>query len=117
MSERELKPDLYVLDAIADDVEDLATIMRTLNSDTAIGWHRAWGRHFDRIEVVAALSRLIRAGLVRVALLSTDGKELVELPLKGLPPADYDDAWYAMTPAGRLVHTNWHPEVAKDVME
>ena len=31
-------PDLYVLDALANDIEDLESIARTLNSDTALGW-------------------------------------------------------------------------------
>ena len=116
MSKRESKPDLYVLDAIADDVEDLATILRVLNSDTAIGWHHTWGRHFERGEVVEALSRLVWAGLARVAVLSADGKELVELPPKELP-ANYDDVWFRITSAGRLVHTNWNPDLANGVTE
>lgn len=101
--------DLYVLDGIADDVEDMAAILRMLNSDSAIGWRVVWGRDFERDEVVEALSRLIRDDLARVSVLAADGRGLVELPPKALPPANYDDAWFGITPRGRIVHGTWSP--------
>ena len=107
---REPTPDLYVLDTLADDVEDLTTIMRALNSDAVIGWHRLWGRRFTREDVVPALSRLIMSDLVRVAVPTADGKSLENLADGQLPPADYNDVWFAMTPRGRIVHTDWHPD-------
>lgn len=51
---REPRPDMYILDTLANDVEDLESILRMLNSDTAIGWHKQWGRRFTRDEVVPA---------------------------------------------------------------
>ena len=36
---KERLPDMYVLDALANDVEDVEAILRMLNSDTALGWH------------------------------------------------------------------------------
>jgi hypothetical protein len=111
MTKREASPDLYVLDAMANDVEDLAAIMRTLNSETAVGWYRTWGRRFERQEVIASLSRLVASDLARVSILTPDGKSLVELPSRQLPPGNYDDAWFAMTPHGRMLHANWDPDV------
>lgn len=117
MNKRESRPDLYVLDMLADDVEDLATVLNSLNSDSATSWRHVWGRSFNREEVVQALSRLIREGLVRVAVLTTDGEWLEELLERELPPVDYGDVWFSITPRGRLVHTNWHPEVENGAME
>jgi len=114
MTQRELSPDLYVLDTLADDIEDLSTIMRSLNSDSVIGWHRAWGRPFARDEVVQALSRLIRKELVQVAVLTSDGKSLENLAPGQLPLGDYDAGWFAITPRGRLVHANWNPETTSE---
>lgn len=114
MTSREGTPDLYVLDTLADDVEELSSILRSLNSDSAIGWHRIWGRQFTREEVVQALSRLIKADSVRVAVLTPDGKSLDEVPPRELPPASYDEAWFSMTPRGRLLHSNWNPVVSSD---
>jgi hypothetical protein len=114
MNKRESTPDLYVLDMLADDVEDLATILNSLNSDRAASWRHVWGRNFSRQEVVQALSRLIREGLVRVAVLTTDGKWLEELKERELPPVDYGDVWFSITAHGQLFHQNWHPEVDND---
>lgn len=112
MTKRETTPDLYVLDTMANDVEDLAAIMRTLNSDTAAGWHRTWGRRFERQEVIASLSRLVTADLARASALAPDGKSLVELAERQLPSGSYDDAWFAMTPRGRMLHANWNPDMS-----
>lgn len=109
MTEREPLPDMYVLDSLANDVEDLESILRILNSDTSIGWHKQWGRQFDRAEIVQSLTRLIKADSVRVSVLTPDGKWLQELALRELPAGSFDDAWFALTPHGRIVHTNWQP--------
>lgn len=103
--------DLYVLDAVADDIEGLDAILRTLNSDSAGGWRRSRGRPFTREEIVQSLSRLIRADLIRVALLTPNGTTLEDISVGQLPPASYDDAWFSMTQRGRLRHSNWDPEV------
>lgn len=110
MMRREHLPDMYVLDSLANDVENLDDILRILNSDTAVGWHKHWGRHFKREEVVQSLSRLIQAESVLVSVLTPDGKWLQELPSGALPSASFDDAWFGITPRGRLIHTNWEPE-------
>jgi hypothetical protein len=109
MSEQESTPDMYVLDTLANDVEGLDDVLRILNSDEAIGWHKRWGRRFTRDEVVQTLARLIRADQVRVSILAPDGKWLQELAPTVLPPGTFDDAWFALTPRGRMVHTNWNP--------
>lgn len=111
MSKRERTPDLYVLDMLVDDVEELGTILNSLNSDRSTSWRHVWGRKFSRNEVVEALSRLIRDDLVHVAVLTTDGKWLDDLQDRELPPVDYSDVWFRITGRGRLVHANWHPEV------
>lgn len=108
MKNRETLPDMYVLDSLANDVEDLEGILRILNSDTAIGWHRRWGRYFTRAEIVQSLVRLIASDRVRVSVLTPDGKWLEELPAKDLPGA-FSEAWFALTPRGRMVHTAWEP--------
>jgi hypothetical protein len=109
MTDRERLPDMYVLDSLANDIEDLDNILRILNSDTTLGWHKQWGRHFGREEIVQSLARLIKNGCVRVSVLTADGKWLEELAPLELPPESFDHVWFAMTPHGRIVHTNWHP--------
>lgn len=108
---QETKPDLYVLDTLANDLENLEGIMRMLNSDTVLGWHREWGRHFERKEIVEALSRLVRTDMIQVYVLSEDGKALEALPPQQLPLSSYDDAYFGLRPRGRMTHSNWEPDV------
>ena len=109
-------PDMYVLDTLANDVEELESILRMLNSETDLGWHEEWGRNFTRPDVVSALSRLIRQDFVRVFVPDEEGKALLEIAQRSMPPANYDDVYFGMTERGRLVHTNWDPETEPDQM-
>jgi hypothetical protein len=110
--------DLYVLDALANDFEDLEGVLRMLNSDTSLGWKWAWGRDFEREEVVSALSRLVSKDAVRVLVLSDDGKHLTDWPRGALPPASYGDVYFAMTERGRVIHSTWDPVLpTEDVQE
>ena len=102
-------PDMYVLDALANDVEDIESILRMLNSETDLGWRAEWGREFNRLDVVSALSRLIRQDFVRVFIHDEEGKALREIANALLPPANYDDAYFGMTERGRVMHSNWDP--------
>jgi len=104
-------PDLYVLDALANDIEDLESILRMLNGDTSLGWAAEWGRPFQRGDVVEALSRLAAKDYVQVLVLASDGKSLESLSSTALPPGSYQDAYFALTARGRLVHRNWDPEL------
>ena len=109
MTHKNPSPDLYVLDALANDIEDLESILRMLNSDTVLGWSDEWGRAFRRDEVVESLSRLIQKGWVQVLVHAVDGKSLSELATGSLPPDSFDDVYFSATGAGRLVHRNWNP--------
>jgi hypothetical protein len=109
--------DLYVLDSLANDIEDLEGILRMLNSDSALGWTKAWGRPFAREEVVGALSRLVVRDAVRVLVLTDDGKSLTDWPRGELPPASYGDVYFAMTERGRLLHSVWEPVLPAESTE
>lgn len=102
-------PDPYVLDALANDIEDLEGILRMLNSDTPLGWYRERGCRFQREEVVEALCRTIRGREVRGYLLHESGTELVPLAEGELPSLSFDEAWFEMTDRGRLRHADWRP--------
>ena len=106
MTDRQALLDLYVLDALADDIEDMESILRMLNNRT-VGWRDEWGKDFERLDVVTALSRLAKGGQVLVYRLDPDGRELIEAPQQTLPPSTYDDVWFGLTPAGRMRHQTW----------
>lgn len=107
-------PDLYVLDALANDVEDLDSILRMLNSNTSLGWVREWGRPFHRSELVNALSRLTAKNYVQVLVLTEDGRNLEPLAPTTLPPGSFEDVYFAMTDRGRTVHRTWEPSVESE---
>jgi hypothetical protein len=99
--------DMFVLDALVNDIEDVESVLRMLNSDTALGWSDEWGRPFQRGEVVATLTRLIAKNYVDVLVLASDGKSLESLPSKSLPPSSYEEVYFAITDRGRTIHRNW----------
>lgn len=109
MTRRVDDADLYVLDALSNDIEDLESILRMLNSDTVLGWKQEWGAAFTRSVIVETLSRLIRRGLVEVLVFDAEGKSLIQLGRGLLPPGDYDDVYFSITDEGRFVHSSWTP--------
>ena len=111
MTQREDRPDLYVLDALANDVENLDGVLRALNSESALGWRKVWGRQFTRDEIVGSLLRMMRDGHVRAYVLSEDGRGLEPLPLRAAPARSFDDAWFGMTEHGKIRHATWQPKI------
>lgn len=103
--------DLYVLDALANDMEDIEGILRMLNSDSDLGWKQELGREFSRSDILAALSRLVRADMVRVLVRDESGTALRELPRSVMPSSDYDVTYFAVTGRGRMVHDAWDPDL------
>lgn len=105
---KQKKLDLYVLDALANDVEDLESILRMLNH-SEIGWSEEWGHQFTSSEVVQALARLIRDSAVRAYVLDTNGKALEPLEVSALP-ATFEGVWFGLTGRGRMRHGNWQTD-------
>ena len=101
--------EFLVLDALANDIETLDAILALLNHDT-VGWRADnGGRPFGRDDVVAPLLKNVREGLVEAFELAPSDQSLRALGRRVLPGSSLDDDWFALTPAGRVVHTNWEP--------
>ncbi len=114
MPKRELRADMYVLDSLANDVEDLDSILQLLNGNTEFAWWDEWGHPFRREDIVESLSRLIRRKAIRAYVLSADGKRLEGLSEGVLPSGDFGDAHYGITPHGRILHRHWCDENGND---
>ena len=65
--------DMFVVDVLRYDIEDVDAILRMLNSTSCVGWRKFWPHDFTRDEVLGALDRLVSRGVA---------KPLVENPLK-----------------------------------
>jgi hypothetical protein len=100
--------DYFVLDSLANDLESLEDILRLLNGE-GLGWRVHHVEPFERAEVVPALLRGIRDGLIRAAVPAADGKALEPLEDRALPAGSLDDVWFELTAQGRVVHTTWEP--------
>ncbi|MGE0352247.1 MAG: hypothetical protein AB7Q69_03315 [Gemmatimonadales bacterium] len=101
--------DMYLLDAIADDIEQFSDVIERLNGDRPTAWWRYRGALFGHDEVVEGLSRLIQNDWARVYLLTPGGDALIELAPRALPPSSYTEAWFKITPRGILAHSAWNP--------
>lgn len=102
------KPDYFILDAMANDIESVDDILRTLNANSELGWTDVWGRPFTREEVVGSLIRLLRRQLVQAYAIS--GSEAALSPLDaGTTPEQFGTAYFGLTVRGRIMHENWDP--------
>jgi hypothetical protein len=99
-------PDMYVLDALVNDIEGIENILVLLNNDSDFGWRSEWGRPFARADVVESLRRLRGEACVQVYVVSAD-LALASLAVGELPIASWDDAWFGITDAGRARHQEW----------
>jgi hypothetical protein len=101
--------DLYVLDALANDIEGFDDILRLLNSPD-IGWViENHGQAFVASEVVAALARTIKAGWVRALVVAPESSALQELDDFALPASPLESCYYMITPRGSIIHSTWEP--------
>jgi len=101
--------DYFVLDSIANDLESLEDVLRLLNHES-IGWREFnGGKAYERVAVVAALTRCVRDGLVIVYTLGESDKALSKLPPGVLPIVSFDECWFGISEPGRLIHANWDP--------
>jgi hypothetical protein len=101
--------DLFLLDALANDLENLDDIVRLLNSE-AVGWRDRHPAPFTREDIVPALARVIQEDLVEACILDASGKFLTDAGSRVLPDGRWDDLWFRLTSRGRIVHSNWEPD-------
>ena len=102
--------DFVVLDALANDLEDIEHILHLVNHDT-VGWRELnGGRHYTREQIIPSLLRLVRDDLVEACSYSESERGLVGIGRAVLPTGALDDFWFVMTPRGRVVHSSWEPE-------
>jgi len=102
--------DMFILDVVADDVENLGDIVLRLNSSIPSAWRHRAGRSFSREEVVLSLSRLVKHNLVQTYVEDDKEPALRALSSSSLPSEAYEAAWFGITSQGRIVHSSWEPD-------
>lgn len=101
--------DYFVLDTLANDIEDLESVLCILNSPSELGWRDQHPDPFTREEVVPSLLRAIRFRTVEACIYSEEEKCLVGAGGGVVPDGNLDDLWFRLTSKGRLVLDSWDP--------
>ncbi len=102
--------EMAVLDTLQDDIEDVAALLRMLNGpDDEQCWETLRGMPFHKVEVQAALVRLMNKGLVTPAAeLAPHFGELRPIPMEFVGVSvPWEEVWFDLTAAGRRVIQDW----------
>ena len=91
--------DLYVLDTVADDIEEYDNISRRVAK-----WDPA-----ALSQLLASLQRLVQQELIEACMLTADGRSLTGAGPGVWPVIPVPDLWFRMTSRGRMVHSAWEP--------
>jgi hypothetical protein len=102
--------DLFVLDALANDIEGFEDVMRLLNHEQ-LGWRHLHGAAIERDEAQEALRRVVIDGLAEVCLYDPDSRALRSYKASQWPVGtEVDDMWFRITEQGRSLHAAWEPQ-------
>lgn len=101
--------DYYLLDCLSYDIEDLGGIAEIMNSDSELGWKSHYGRIITRSEILEALVRCIKTGLVEACVPARGGLDIVGCGRSVVPPVPFELLWFRLTSEGQLVIDNWEP--------
>ncbi len=101
--------DYFVLDTLANDLEDLPSILRILNSPTELGWRDQHLAPFVRDEVVPSLIGAVRRGHVEACVYDGEQRSLVSAGTGVMPSGDLTEVWFRLTTRGKVVLDTWDP--------
>jgi len=101
MTER-LLLEMFVLDSMQDDIEDLASVMRYL-----VEWRSLWPRDLTEEEVLDALKSLTEDGLVEAYDESPSNAELQPVERPETDRASLRHYWFRPTTRGRQIWKAW----------
>jgi hypothetical protein len=109
VSER-LLLEMFVLDSMQDDIEDLESVMRYL-----VEWRPLWPHDFTEEEVLDALKSLTEDGLVGAYDESPSSAELKPVECPNTDPASLRRYWFRPTTLGRRIWKAWDaPSLPED---
>ncbi len=106
VSSSQLDIDMLVLDALQDDVEEIASIMRMLAE-----WRHRLPAEYTSDDVLDALRRLLQAGFVTALEESVDEPALVPVPTPDFTRSSLRRYWYDSTSSGRSLWEAWDKEL------
>ncbi len=102
--------EMAVLDSLQNDIEDVVQLLHILNgADNDLSWESARGMPFHKVEVQAALVRLMDKGLVIPhAALAPELDTLRPIPRSAIGDSvPWEEVWFDLNPEGRRVIQEW----------
>jgi hypothetical protein len=104
---------MFVLDVLKYDIEQIGSICNLLNDSGCIGWRDHWPHDFSRSEVVGALFDLYKQRLVEILVDNDASDELIYLSDLDTSVGDSDsitdDMWFKLTADGKKKWDDWEP--------
>lgn len=106
--------EMFVLDVLRHDIEDVTSIVKMLNNTGSIGWRKFWPHDFTMKEVVVAVNALARDGLVRQLVYDADYASAVPTEPAVELVTGSEEMWYEPTEAGQSAWDQWEPPVEEN---
>ena len=102
--------DMFVIDVLRYDIEDVDAVLRMLNNSGSLGWRKFSSSDFTREEVKAALARLIEAGLVKPLEYDPTERGLVDVQRSVDVIKEGDLLWYKLEDSALDLWNEWKPK-------
>ena len=99
--------DMFVIDVLRHDIEDVEAVLRMLNNTGVLGWRKFWPHDFSRDEVLTSLDRLVRSGLVRLLEYEPASRELVDVRRAVDVCEQADLLWFKLEQAALDLWNKW----------
>lgn len=100
---------MLVVDVLRYDIEQVPAIRNLLNNTGSVGWRKFWPLDFTDSEVIDALQRLVREGLVEVLVYDPQRKELVFRGEVSRVADSLEEYWFRLNDEGRKKWEAWDP--------
>ncbi len=103
--------EMFILDVLRHDIEDVFSIVKMLNNTGSIGWRKFWPHDFTVKEVVTAVNALIRDGLVCQLVYDTECASAVSADSAIEIITGSEEVWHELTEIGRQIWEQWEPPI------
>lgn len=95
------------MDVLRHDIEDAVALLRMLNNTGPLGWTKFSSRDFSREDVIAALERLVKAGMAKPLEYDPATRELVDVNRPVDVCKEGNALWYKLDDSALALWNEW----------